>query len=110
MRAIRRTIDGITYDTGSADLVHRAWIVDDAEDAEVELSLYRSEEGHWFEVRREEGQLYGGLRPVSPGEAVQWRHTHGAEEPAERGGAANVGEATAALLTRRWGIADPVNG
>jgi hypothetical protein len=110
MRAIRRTIDGVTYDTGSADLVHRVWTVDDAEDAEVELSLYRSEEGHWFEVRREEGQLYGGLKALSPGEAVQWRRIHGAEEATQSRGAVTVGEASAALLTRPWAVPDPVNG
>lgn len=109
MRAIRRTIDGVTYDTGAAEVVHRAWAEGAGSDAEVELILYRSDEGLWFEVCRGEGQLYGALRPLSEAEAAHWRRQHGApDEP--RGAAMAVGEASAALLTRRWSTLDPVNG
>lgn len=64
MRAICRTIDGVTYDTGTSDAVQRMWVIDHERGAEVEVVVYRSEEGRWFEVRREPGQLYGELRPV----------------------------------------------
>lgn len=91
MRAIRRTIEGVTYDTGSAEEVHRAWPDGAGGDGEVERILFRSDEGRWFEVCREKGQLYGALQPLSEAEAAQWRIRNGAPMAAGETGAARSG-------------------
>lgn len=77
MRAIRRTIEGVTYDTGAARLVRRAWESSASGGGGAELLLYRGEAGQWFELRREQGQLYGALRPLSAAEAALWLTQHG---------------------------------
>lgn len=109
MRAICRIIDGVTYDTGTARLVKRVWESAQEGDPQAELSLYRGETGHWFELRREQGQLYGALRPLSAAEAARWlsRNAEGARMPGRRLGA---GEAGVSWLAPRRSAVDLPGG
>lgn len=77
MRAIRKTIDGVTYDTGAACPVHQVWEWNGEGGLAAERTLYRDDGGRWFELRREAGQLYGALQPLSAAEAALWLSRHG---------------------------------
>lgn len=107
MRAIRKTIDGVNYDTGTARRVHQAWDSGPEEDLVAELTLYRGDTGHWFELRREPGQLYGALLPLSAAEAARWLSRH-----AGRGEALPLatGEAGVPRFGPRLRAAEPLGG
>ncbi|MCA3130673.1 MAG: hypothetical protein ACK5YW_05000 [Betaproteobacteria bacterium] len=107
MRAIRKTIDGVTYDTGAAQRVQHAWERGPEGSPQAELTLFRGDGGHWFELRREADQLYGALRPLSAAQAAHWISRHAEPVPAAPPGRAETGGVP---LPSRWSAPGPVGG
>jgi hypothetical protein len=108
MRALRQVIDGVAYDTGDAELIATAITLTESEDGEEILhSLYRSNDGRWFQATRKEESASGELSAFSVTAAADWcrKHEVAPDLIARYFGAAVSGEPTLetwSLLTKKW--------
>lgn len=78
MRALRKVIKGVAYDTEQAELVASETTLDENDDAEeIVHALYWSNEGRWFRVTYREEAASGEIAPLTRDGAVGWCREYG---------------------------------
>ncbi|MBI1395040.1 MAG: hypothetical protein GC151_03590 [Betaproteobacteria bacterium] len=71
MRGIRQTVRGVVYDTHEAEFVASASIPDE-DDVDLDVSLFRTADDHWFLALSGDSRSRGSVTPLSREQARQW--------------------------------------
>jgi hypothetical protein len=112
MKGFRQVIGGDAYDTEDAELIATATTLVESEDGEeIHHSLYRCNDGRWFEVTQREESASSEIMALSGVEAADWcrKHEVAPDLIARYFGTAKSVQPepeTWSLLTKKWAASD----